>query len=176
MKHAAIVYEALIRTNDKIMHKTEILNVFKDYNSKFHATLNFVTLMKYLARHSFIKRIFVEYYYINSYDEKIRKYCMYEDKELFFLVLNRLEIQWYVGLSYALYLGKKALQVPNRISIINTKYSGEREILGLKVSFNKSVSMDGCNTRQTKNGIQFYYSNMARTKKDLAHFRKRNMQ
>ena len=100
------IFEALLNRG-KIFSGTEIIKLAKEYEEKFGIKSN-KDLLKYLSRHRYIRRIFAGVYYINSFDERARNFCEFEDKEILFAVLNKLRIKWYVGLGYSLYLqGKK---------------------------------------------------------------------
>ena len=175
MGHAIKIHEALLNRKEKICHASDILEIIKEYN-KTLGKVNVENTIKYLSRHKYIKRIFLHFYYINSRDERERGFCFYEDRELLFAALNRLGIKWYVGLNSALYVSGKIWQTPNVLAIINSKVSGKKTILGLKVRFFK-IKEDlifGLKTKKTKNKIRFYYSDLAKTYIDLAYFRQSN--
>ena len=167
------IYEALLNRVNKVCDKIEIALIIKEYNKKFNSKVNIERAIRYFSRHHYIKRIFLSFYYINSLDERKRGYCKYEDKELLFLVLNKLHIKWYLGLSSALYEFGKSWQVPIVISIINDKFSGRRKILGINVRFYKVKEklMFGVHKTKTKNGIDYTYSTLAKAYIDLVYFR-----
>ena len=155
------------------MHKSEIIENIKEYNKKLKQSLSAKDTLKYLSRLNYIKRIFSEYYYINSFDERNRKICFYEDKELLFMVLNELQIKWYVGLDSALYLSGVTWQLPNTLSIINTKFSGLKRVVGLKVKFYKAKDklIFGLKELKTKNNITYSYSPPTKTYLDRVYLR-----
>jgi|SRR3989344_3394911 len=165
------LYEPLINRG-KILSKSEIIAIIKEYDKKFK-TKKGVKFLNYLSRHNYTKRIFSQIYYINSFDERIRNFLEFEDKEILFMALNKLKIKWYVGLSSSLYLQGKVWQTPNQISIINTKFSGIKRILGLKVVFFKIKEnlIFGLKKAQTKYKIEYFYSNPAKTYIDRVYFR-----
>lgn len=167
------IYEALLNRKEKICHKEEIIEITKEYNKNIEKICP-ENAMKYLARHNYIKRIFLQFYYINSLDEKSRGYCAYEDKELLFIVLNKLGVKWYVGLNSSVYLLGKSWQTPNVLFIVNEKISGRKRISGLTVKFLKIKRnlIFGLKKRKTKNGIMYYHSDLAKTCIDLVYFRK----
>ena len=173
MKKTIIVFEKLLNSKKKIMHKSEILENIKEYNKKLNQSLSAKDTLKYLSRLNYIKRIFSEYYYINSFDERNRKTGIYEDKELLFMVLNELQIKWYVGLDSALYLCGVTWQLPNILSIVNNKFSGLKRVAGLKVKFYKVKNnlIFGLKELKTKNNIGYYYSPPAKTYLDLVYLR-----
>ena len=167
------IYEALLNRKGKVCHKTEIIEIAREYNKNI-AKIHPENAVKYMSRHNYIKRIFLHFYYINSPDERSRGYCAYDDKELLFIVLNKIGIKWYVGLNSSLYINGKSWQTPNVLIIVNEKVSGRRKINGLNVKFlkiKKSLFF-GLKKHKTKNGIIYYYSDLAKTCIDLAYFRK----
>ena len=85
------IFEALLNRG-KITSGAEIVGLSKEYKEKFKIkTPN--DLLKYLARHKYIRRIFEGFYYINSFDERTRNFFELEDKEILFRVLNKLKIK-----------------------------------------------------------------------------------
>ena len=172
MSKILTIYEALLNRREKICHKSNIVEILKEYNKSI-GKINSDNAIKYLSRHKYIKRIILNYYYINSLDEKERNFCKYEDRELLFIVLNKLKIKWYFGLNSALYLLGKTWQTPNTITIINNKISGRRTVLGLRVRFIKIKEslIFGLRGGKTKNNIPYAYSNLAKTYLDLAYLR-----
>jgi len=172
MGAAIKVHEALLNRKDKICHKEEIDGIMAEYNEKM-GKINSENAIKYLSRHKNIQRIFKHYYYINSFDEKERKFRTYDDRELLFIVLNKLGIKWYVGLYSSLHLNGRIWQVPNILSIVSGKISGKRKILGLKVEFHKirKSLIFGLKKGETKNKIPYFYSDSAKTYLDLRYFR-----
>lgn len=173
MKKTAVVFEKLLNSKRKMMNKKEILAIIKEYNLSFGYTLSNENTIKYLSRHNYIKRIFLEYYYINSFDERNGNARNYEDKELLFLVLNELKIKWYAGLDYALYLSGATWQLPNTINILNNKFSGTKKIAGLKVRFCKIKEnlFFGVKSSKTKNQVNYSYSLPAKTYLDMIYLR-----
>jgi len=167
------IYEALLNRADKISDKQEIEKIIKEYNKAFNSKMDIEMSIKYLSRHCYIKRIFLNFYYINSVDERKRKYCKYGDKELLFLVLNKIDADWYLGLSSALYESGKSWQIPMVVNIINNKYSGLKKILGLHVRFYKinEKLIFGIKQRKTKNKIKYFYSPPSKTYIDMVYLR-----
>lgn len=166
------IYEALLNRVEKICYKPEIARIIDEY-SKEVKKINVKDAFKYLSRHKYIKRIFLKIYYINSVEERKRGFCEYEDKELLFTALNKLRIKWYLGLSYALYLNGKTWQAPNILHIINDQLSGARKILGLKARFHKIKPqlIFGVKKAETKHGISYSYSDLAKTYLDIIYLK-----
>lgn len=169
------IYEALLNRKEKICPKKEILELINEYNIKI-SRIKPENAIKYLTRHKYIKRIFQQFYYINSMDERKRDYCTYKDKELLFIVLNKLKIRWYLGLSNALYILGRSWQTPNALTIINNKMRGNKKILGLSVIFIKIKKSLIFNLKQriTKNGVGYYYSDLTKTYLDMVYLKKSN--
>jgi predicted transcriptional regulator of viral defense system len=171
MSHLIKIYEALLNRKGKVCSRAEIFEIIKEYQHKFKFHSKKEDILKYLSRHDYIVRIFHGYYYINSIDERKRKYVLYEDKEILFAVLNNLNIKWYIGLASALYLAGKSLQVPNTLHIINSQFSGARKIMGLRVRFFKVKDrlFSGLKKAKTSNGIEYAYSPVKKAYDDLVY-------
>lgn len=176
MKKISRIYEALLNRKEKVCRKEEIAEIIKEYKEKFRSGMDITDAIKYLSRHKYIKRIFQSYYYINNVDERKRDYCLYEDKELLFIVLNKLKIKWYVGLTSSLYIHGKFWQVPRVLHLLNNRFAGTKNILSLKVKFSKIKEslFFGLNKFKTKNGIEYYYSDKAKTSLDMVYLKKSN--
>lgn len=168
------IYEALINRG-KILSKDEIVGLAKEYKEKFGIKPS-KYLLKYLSRHKYIRRVFKGFYYINSFDERIRGFCEFEDKEVLFMVLNKMKLKWYVGLGYSTYLQGKTWQTPNQMSIVNNKFSGIKRIFGLKVKLfkTKEALFFGLKKMKTKKGIDYFYSDPAKTYIDKVYFKESN--
>ncbi len=176
MKETNKIYQALLNRKEKVCHRSEILKIIKEYKKKFKSKINTINIIKYLSRHNYIKRIFKNYFYLNSVDERQRKYCLYEDKELFFIVLDKLSIKWYIGLNSALYLAGKTWQVSRTLYIINNKFVGAKNILDLKIKFSKVKDslFIGLKKGQTTNKIDYFYSIPSKTYLDMVYLKKSN--
>ena len=167
------IYEALLNRVEKICNKDEIVKIINEFNKRFKTKIEIKNAIKYLSRHGYIKRIFLSFYYINSIDEKKRKYCKFEDKDILFSVLNKLGVKWYLGLSSALYESGNIWQIPIVINIINNKFSGKRKIFGLYIRFFKIKNklIFALRLKKTKNNTNYYYSIPAKTYLDMVYFR-----
>lgn len=174
MKTIDIIQEALLNRG-KIFKKDELLCILEDYK-KLKFKVNHKNIIEYLSKHNYLKRIFLSYYYINSYDEKKRNFCNYSDKELLFYVLNKENIKWYLGLNTAIYEQGKTWQTPNMINIINTRISGKRKILDINIRFIKIKEnlVFGLKELKTKNKINYFYSDSAKTYIDKVYFKETN--
>jgi len=166
--------EALLNRG-KIQSKVEIVRLMKEYEEKF-GFRNREDMLKYLSRQKYIRRILAGFYYINSFDERQRGFSEFEDREVLFMALNKMKLKWYVGLGYSIYLQGKKWQTPNQMSIVNTKFSGVRNIFGLKVRFYKTKEslFFGLKEMKTKKRITFLYSDPAKTNIDRVYFGETN--
>mgnify|MGYP001607963016 FL=1 len=90
------IYIALLNRKDKIVRKKEIIEIIEEYNRKLNK-VNIKNALWYLARHNYVRRILLDYYYINSIEEREMNKCNYQDREALFEVLNKEKIKWYVG-------------------------------------------------------------------------------
>lgn len=169
------IYLALRNRKDKIVRKEEIIEVIDDYNKRLKK-VSVKNALWYLSRRNYIRRIFLDYYYINSIEEREMETCNYEDREALFEVLNKEKLKWYVGLTSALYASGEIWQVPNVLTIVNNKISGEKKIFGLKVKFIKinEKLIFGLINGRTKNNIEYHYSDIRKTNLDFAYFREYN--
>lgn len=159
----------------KILSKSEILGVVNEYERMFKGK-KWEEIIKYLSRQNYIKRVISSLYYINSFDERNRRFLKFEDKEILFMALNKMGLKWYVGLDSSLYLQGKNWQTPNQISIVNTRFSGIKNIFGLKVKFFKIKEnlIFGLKKMQTEHKIDFFYSDSAKTHIDKVYFKQAN--
>ncbi|HLC54056.1 MAG TPA: hypothetical protein VJK07_00315 [Candidatus Nanoarchaeia archaeon] len=174
MKAVNAIHEALLNRG-KIFKKYEILHLLEEYK-KLKFRVNHKKIIEYLSKHNYIKRIFLGYYYINSYDEKERGFCNYSDRELAFSALNKEKIKWYLGLNTAIYEQGKTWQTPNIINIINTRISGKRKIVGLNIKFIKTKEnlIFGLKESKTKNNVSYFYSDPAKTYLDKVYLGETN--
>ena len=161
------IYSALLNRGERIMKKKEIVKLIEDYNNKIEK-VSITNALWYLSRQNYIKRIFLDYYYINSIEERELKFCKYMDKELLFLVLSKLDVKWYLGLTSARYSRGEIWQTPNMLTVINNKFSGEKVIAGLKVRFIKIKKnlIFGLIKEKTDKGIRYYCSDKEKTDLD----------
>ena len=172
MSRINTIYEALLNRKERVCNKSDIVEIVKEYNRTI-GKINVKNAVWYLSRHNYIKRVMLQFYYINKVDERERNFCLYEDKELIFIVMDKLKLRWYLGLGSALYMLGKTWQTPNVITIINNRISGARRLLGLNVRFIKIKDslIFGLKNGRTKNNISYYYSDLPKTYIDLAYLR-----
>lgn len=167
------IYSALLNRGEKIMRKKEIVKLIEDYNKIEKVSIS--NALWYLSRQNYIKRIFLDYYYVNSIEERELKFYKYMDKELLFLVLNKLDIKWYLGLTSARYSRGEIWQTPNMLIIINNQFSGKKIITRLKVRFIKIKKnlIFGLIKKKTDKKIDYYYSDKEKTELDEIYLYKK---
>ncbi len=170
-----IIYLALLNRKDKILKKEEIIKLIEEYNKNFKK-VGVKNALWYLSRQNYIKRIFLDYYYINSFEERARRICNLQDNELLFEVLNREKIKWYLGLNSALYETGQTWQAQNMLTIVNNRISGKKKIAGMNVTFIKIKEglILGLLKNKTKNKITYFYSDPEKTNLDFAYLKKVN--
>ena len=156
------------------MKKKEIVKLIEEYNNKVNK-VSVNNALWYLSRQNYIKRIFLDFYYINSIEERELKYCKFTNKELLFLVLDKLDIKWYLGLTSARYSKGETWQTPNMLTILNNRFSGEKKIVGLKVKFIKikEKRIFGLVREKTDKDIKYYYSDKEKTDLDEIYLSKK---
>jgi len=169
------IYLALLNRGKKIVKREEIIKLIEEYNKKI-GKVSIKNALWYLSRRNYIKRIFLDYYYINSIEEKARKTCNLQDDELLFEVLNREKIKWYLGLNSALYESREIWQGINIPTIINNRISGKKKVAGMNVNFIKVKPnlIFGLLENKTKNNVVYFYSDPEKTRLDFAYLRKIN--
>ena len=81
-----------------------------------------------------------------------------------------------MGSDSALNLLGENWQVPNVLTIINNKISGERKVVGMKVKFIKIKDnlIFGLKKNKTKNKVTYFYSDLQKTKLDFVYLREQN--
>jgi hypothetical protein len=169
------IYQALLNRNKKIVRREYIIALIEEYNKKFKK-VSIKNALWYLSRRNYLKRIFLDYYYINSFEERARKICNFKDNELLFEVLNLEKIKWYLGLNSALKELGETWQGINAPTIINDRISGKKKVAGMNVNFIK-IKPDlifGLLENKTKNKVIYFYSDVEKTRLDLAYFRRIN--
>lgn len=161
------IYLAILNRKEKIVKKEDIIDLIRDYDKKF-GNISQNDALWYLSRRNYIKRIFLDYYYVNSIEEGELRTCKYEDKELIFEVLNKEKVKWYLGLTSARYYSGEIWQFPAVLTIINNRFSGKRKINNVNVRFIKIKEslIFGLISNKTKNKIKFYYSDKQKTNLD----------
>jgi len=167
------IIDKLRLNNEKIIAKEEIIKTIKDYSKIYKTKINLISLWTYLRKDNYVKRVLGDYYYIYSLEERYNHYCKFSEEELVFLVLEKMNIKWYLGLESALKENKITWQILNIIIIINNHFSGIKELGNSKFKFIKTKDNKfkfGLIKRKTNNKVVFLYSDLEKTYLDFLYF------
>lgn len=129
-----------------------------------------------LRKNNWIKYVFKGYYYILDAEEREGGFMKYSTNETIFTVLNKLNIDWYLGLNSALIENKLSWSIISTHTIINNKISGKRNILGVNYKFRKlkkEYIKIGLLSKESKNRKKIYYSDIEKTFIDYIYFKKK---
>lgn len=168
-----VIFNVLSNFGAKLVSKNQLKLKFSSVLQSNNNELD--NLIKNLRKKKWIKYIFQSYFYILDPEEIQEKYMKYSSNEAVFAVLNKLNIDWYLGLESAVIENKLSWSMLSRTVIINSKISGVRKILGAIYEFKKmkpSLFKIGIKSRESKNRLKFYYSDYAKTMIDYYYFRK----
>jgi predicted transcriptional regulator of viral defense system len=158
--------------NEKVVSKRQLVNAFRDVLQDESPE----TLIANLRRNKDILYVFKGYYYMLDPHEQQGSFTQYSTDEMVYVILNKLNIRWYIGLESALERNNLIWQGVVNPVILNSMLSGEKKILGVKYRFHKMqrAKLDfGFVKKTTKNRITFYYSDPEKTLLDYVYFRKR---
>ncbi len=167
------IVEKLRSREEPFISKEEIFRIIKEYQRIYQKKVNFSSLWTYLRKRNYIKRILGDYYYIYALEERYNHYCRYSDEELLFLVLEKMEIKWYLGLERALREHKIGWQALGITPIINTNFSGIKKVGNSAFKFIKTREERcrfGLMEKKTSNGVLYYYSDLEKTHLDFLYF------
>lgn len=156
---------------DKLISKKQLKTAFRDVLQDKYSEKIIVNLRK----NKEIIYVFKGYYYLLNPKEKKGAYTEYSTNEMVYTILNKLNIKWYLGFYNALEENNIIWQGVVNPTIINSNFSGEKKILGIKYQFHKmkrDLLSFGYNRRITKNRITFYYSDPEKTYIDFIYFNK----
>ncbi|MFP4524497.1 MAG: hypothetical protein ACLFO2_04285 [Candidatus Woesearchaeota archaeon] len=162
-----ILLNHLDRLNERIIHRSVILelvrNVLRDEPRPY---------LERLRRSGRLVYIIKGYYYRLSIEEYYNNYTSYSSLEMVAAVLNKLKMQWYVGLQSALQHHKLVWQQPRAITIISDSLSGEKVVRKTRFLFRK-VRRDLIFSYQkhySKKNIRYNVSSVEKTIADMAYF------
>ncbi|MCX6671764.1 MAG: hypothetical protein NTX92_07580 [Euryarchaeota archaeon] len=158
--------------NEKVVSKKQLVNAFRDVLQDESPE----TLIANLRRNKDILYVFKGYYYVLDPHEQQGSFTQYSTDEMVCVILNKLNIRWYIGLESALERNNLIWQGVVNPVILNSELSGEKKILGVKYRFHKMQreKLDfGFVKKTTKNRITFYYSDPEKTYLDYVYFRKK---
>jgi len=167
-----IILNILESLNEKVVSKKQLVNAFKDvlqvnYPDKIIANLR---------RSNDILYVFKGYYYVLDAYEKQGSFTSYSTAEMIYILLNKVNIRWYLGLESALERNNLIWQGVVNPIILNSKLSGKKKILGVTYQFHKikkELLSFGYIKKTTKNRITFYYSDPEKTYLDYIYLHKR---
>jgi len=158
--------------DEKVVSKTQLLNAFSDVLQDESSD----ALITHLRRNKEILYVFKGYYYVKDPREQQGSFTQYSPEEMIYTVLNKRNIRWYLGLESALERNKLIWQAVVNPVILNSEFSGNKEILGIKFRFHK-MKRDmfdfGSVKKITKNRITFYYSDPEKTYLDYLYLHKK---
>ena len=166
-----IIRNILESFKDKLVSKKQLERAFRGVLQDKYSDNIIVNLRKSKD----ILYIFKGYYYLLDSKEKGGSYTMYSINEMVYTILNKLNIKWYLGLYSALERNNIVWQGVVNPIIVNSEFSGEKKILGVKYKFYKMKSDKfdlGYIKKITKNRITFYYSDPEKTYIDFIYFKK----
>jgi len=158
---------------EKIQSKEEIIKTIKEYSKVYKTKVNLISLWTYLRKDNYIKRILGDYYYVYSLEERYNHYCKFSEEELVFLVLEKMNIKWYLGLESALKENKITWQALNIITLINNHFSGIKKLGNSKFKFIKTKDNKfkfGLIKNKTNNSVKYFYSDLEKTYLDFLYF------
>ena len=167
------IIDKLRANHEKILSKEEIIKTIIDYSKVYKTKVNLLSLWTYLRKDNYIKRILGDYYYVYSLDERYNKYCKFSEEELVFLVLEKMNIKWYLGLESALKKHKTIWQALNVVIIVNNHFSGIKELGNAKFKFIKTKDNKfkfGLIRDKTNNSVKYFYSDLEKTYLDFLYF------
>ncbi|MCK5283893.1 MAG: hypothetical protein KAK00_10935 [Nanoarchaeota archaeon] len=164
-----LIMNYIYSSKDRIIHRSKIESIL----TNFSVIPDINKVLLYLRRSNRIKYLFKGYYYILNSDELANKYYEYSINEMVFVILNKLNVKWYIGLQSSLEYNKLVWQAHNVLIILNNQFSKEITIDGNKIRFRKMKEnyMFGFKTKKTNNRIIFHYSGVEKTIVDFAYFR-----
>ena len=158
---------------EKILNKEEIIKTIKEYSKIYKTKVNLISLWTYLRKDSYIKRILGDYYYIYSLEERYNKYCKFSEEELIFIVLEKMNIKWYLGLESALKENRITWQALNIVTIVDNHFSGVKKLGNSKFKFIKTKDKKfkfGLTKKKTNNSVRYFYSDLEKTYLDFLYF------
>jgi len=158
--------------DEKVVSKKQLINIFRDVMQDDSSE----TIITNLRRNKEILYIFKGYYYVKDAREQQGLFTQYSSEEMVYAILNKVNIRWYLGLESALERNNLIWQAVINPVILNSEFSGTKEILDVKFRFHKmkrNIFDFGYVKRTTKNRITFYYSDPEKTYLDYIYLHKK---
>jgi hypothetical protein len=167
-----IIRNILDSLSEKVVSKKQLVNAFRDVLQANYSE----TLVANLRRNKDVLYVFKGYYYVLDPHEQQGSFTVYSIDEMIYVILNKLNIRWYLGLESALERNNFIWQGVVNPVILNSEISGEKKILGVKYRFHKmkrEIVDFGFVKKTTKNRITFYYSDPEKTYLDYVYLHKK---
>lgn len=172
MLEKRVVRNILDSLDEKVVSKKQLLSAFRDV---VHDD-SMESLIANLRRNGELLYVFKGYYYVLDPQEHQGGYTKYSPEEMVYVTLNILNIRWYLGMESALERNRITWQGVVNPIIINSSFSGDRNLLGITYRFRKmkrTLLEFGFVKKITKNRISFYYSDPEKTLLDYVYFHQR---
>ena len=163
--------QALDGLKQKIVSKQEICAHLK-------RTINprsTLTLFRSLRESKKISYIWKLHYYVRDAEEVEKDFNKMSPSEMMYIILDKLNINWYLGLESALAQNKVVWQAINRNIIINSKFSGTFVILRQVFQFKKMRKnlFFGVLELRNSQGTVWKYSDIEKTLIDFVYYKKK---
>ena len=163
--------QALDGLKQKIVSKKEIeAHLKRTINPTFTCTL-----FRSLRESKKILYIWKQHYYVRDAEEVEKDFNKMSPSEMMCLILNKLNINWYLGLESALEQNKVVWQAINRSIIVNTKFLGTFVIFKQVFVFKKMRKDLFFGIRELRNsqGTAWKYSDVEKTIIDFVYYKKK---
>jgi len=145
--------------------KSKIEHVFQSKSEPIIESLRRINKLIYVLQ---------GYYYIQSESERKTQNTKYSSLEMVAVVLNRLKVNWYVGLTSALELNKVIWQASKEIVILNNLFSKKISVNKTMITFKKtSIDQEGIIEVITPNRVKINIASNERTYLDLMYFKRK---
>ena len=171
LKDTRLARQALDGLKQKIASKKEIwAHLKRTINSKYT-----LTLFRSLYESKKILYVWKQYYYIRDAEEVEKDFNKMAPSEMLYKILNKLSIDWYLGLESALEQNKIVWQAINRSIVINSKFSGTFVILKQVFQFKKMRKnlFFGVQELRNSQGTIWKHSDIEKTIIDFVYYKKK---
>ncbi len=163
--------QALDGLKKKVVSKKEICS---HLNQTINSCSTFA-LFRSLRESKKILYVWKKYYYVRDAEEVEKDFNKMAPLEMMYIILNELNIDWYLGLESALVQNKVVWQAINRTIIINSKFSGSFNIFNQVFLFKKmrkDLFFGVCELKNSQN-IVWNYSDIEKTIIDFVYYKKK---
>ena len=150
----------------------------KDMCAHLKRTINpksILPLFRSLREAKKILYVWKQHYYVRDAEEIEKDFNKMSPSEMMCLILNKLNVNWYLGLESALEQNKVVWQAINRSIIVNTKFSGTFIIFKQVFVFKKMRKDLFFGMRELRNsqGTAWKYSDVEKTIIDFVYYKKK---